>query len=615
MESQRGYTLVSQQLRSLILEGAIKVPESNLLQFNSNIKNKKNGWFKEDSLEKRVQPGSFEPSLDEELFIIDTEGSGIFRPRKDESVYKTLLQIPARRRVKVNITGGYEVKRGHSALIHLNEKINFGISSKFDFVKSSPKSSTGRLFPTTRLLYDYSDSFDESTGNNMNDLDMWLLLQPFPKDLIIQPGLTLNQLWFVKGDAKLTNEEIRNELDKNPLLYDGYGNPLQDLKVTDGLPLTIDLEGKATEGVIGLRMRRNPQPIDLSKKGEYFPEEHFEPILAREKIILKPGNHYLFASSEVLSIPPHLSAELRRHSHEGLEGKSHDAGWIDQGFVGDLVFEVGPYEEITLEGKRIPISRLDLFRTSEIPDKIYGDEIGSNYHGQKGPKTSKHFKPFDFAIAAKNYEKLSKIVLVQDKKILLKHRTSSEGFESMSLDDVPSFIKDVESGFFHSRYDCEEDNLVLQFIPYVLFFGKDETIFSYIRSDNILHYGDKRLFGKHSIGVGGHVLKTDGPDYIKNCLEREALIEETKIIGKYSNPVFAGTLYATDKPVDQVHFGLIYGLHVDGIVEANEDSIIKKRMVPIRNLQNGHPGEKVETETWTKILIPHLKEIYDLSKP
>lgn len=615
MDNQRGHTLVSQQLRSLILNGAIRVPESNLLQLSSDIESekKKKGWFKKDSLERRVQPGSFEPSLDEELFIIDTEGSGIFRPRKNESVYKTLLQIPARRRVKVNIDGGYEVKRGHSALIHLNEKINFGVSSEFDFIKSSPKSSIGRLFPTTRLLCDYSDSFDEATGNHMGDLDMWLLFQPFPKDLIIQPGLTLNQLWFIKGDAKLTNEEIRNELYNNPLLYDGDRNPIQNLKVTDGLPLTIDLEGKATEGVVGLRMRRNPQPIDLSKKEEYLPEEHFEPILAKEKIVLKPGNHYLFASSEVLSIPSHLSAELRRHSHEGLEGKSHDAGWIDQGFVGDLVFEIGPYEEITLEGERTPISRLDLFRTSEIPDKIYGVEIGSSYHGQKGPKTSKHFKPFDFAMAAKNYEKLSKMVLVQDREVLLRHRTIPEGFEPMSPENTPNFFRDIESGFFHSRYDCEEDPLLLQFIPYVLLFGKDEKVFSYIRSDNIHHYGDKRLFGKHSIGVGGHVVKNDGQDYIRNCLERE-LAEEVKISGKHSPPLFAGTLYATNKPVDKVHLGLIYALRAEGTIEPNEDSIVHAEMAPISQMREDyHQG--IETETWTRILIPHLKNIYNLSKP
>lgn len=615
MENQRGYSLVSQQIRNLILKNFIKVPEANIRLSEKDTKDGKKGWFENKKLEGRIQPGSFEPSLDEELFIIDTEGSGIFRPRKNESVYKTLLQIPARRRVRVNITGGYEVKRGHSALIHLNEKINFqNGNGAFDHIKSSPKSSTGRLFPTTRLLCDYSDSFDESTGNHIGDLDMWLLFQPFPKDLIIQPGLTLNQLWFIKGDAKLTNEEIRNELNNNPLLYDGYGNPIQNLKVTDGLPLTIDLEGKATEGVVGLRMRRNPQPIDLSKKEEYFPEEHFEPILAKEKIILKPGNHYLFASSEVLSIPSHLSAELRRHSHEGLEGKSHDAGWVDQGFVGDLVFEIGPYEEITLEGKRIPISRLDLFRTSEIPDKIYGEGIGSNYQGQIGPRTSKHFKQFNFGMAAKNYDKLSKIVLVQDKKVLLKHRNSLEGFQFTALKKAEALFEDIENGFFHSRYDCENDALSLQLIPYVLFFGQNETIFSYIRSDNIQHYGDKRLFGMHSIGVGGHVIKTDGPEYIKNCLEREALKEETKIIGDYTPPKFVGTLYATDKPVDQVHFGLIYALHIKGKAELNESSIIHAEMVPIRNMKIGYYG-KNETETWTKILIPHLKQIYEISKP
>jgi hypothetical protein len=76
MENQRGYSLVSQQIRNLILNKSIKVPESNLALLESDVKEekKKKGWFAEDSLEKRIQPGSFEPSLDGEAFMIDTDG-------------------------------------------------------------------------------------------------------------------------------------------------------------------------------------------------------------------------------------------------------------------------------------------------------------------------------------------------------------------------------------------------------------------------------------------------------------------------------------------------------------------------------------------------------------
>src|SRR3989344_1233269 len=448
---ERGYSLVSQQIRKLIHDGALIVK-------NQSLSTKDNGMFKDGNLESRIQPGSFEPTLGEE---------------------------------------------------------------HFDFVRSSPKSSTGRVFPKTRFLCDYNSSFDEVSGNDNQKVtqlrDMWLLIQSLPFNLIIRPDLTLNQLRFFLGDAKLSSKEIREEYEKNPILFSKNSKgkkaeslPLIGSMVNDGLQITLDLEGASTHGIVGLRARNNPVPIDLSKKGENDPERYFEAIIpsslsSEKQVIVKRGEHYLFPSREVLSIPPHLAAELRRHSHEGIEGRSHDAGFVDPGFNGDMVFEISPDEEteVVLENG-MPLSKMDLFRTSEIPDKLYGDkDAASNYQGQTGPKISKHFKPFDFAMAAKNYSKLDTLVIVQDAKILLNHRKKREGFEFIEGDLSKELIIDIQKrGFFKSRYECEDDTLVLQPIPYVLFFGPNEKVFAYVRSSDPVEYGDRRLFGKLSLGIG-----------------------------------------------------------------------------------------------------------------
>ena len=160
-------------------------------------------------------------------------------------------------------------------------------------------------------------------------------------------------------------------------------------------------------------------------------------------------------------------------------------------------------------------------------------------------------------MAANNYATLDRLVLVQDAKILMKHRTAEEGFELTDEKSQQKLFEDIKNGFFKSRYDCEEDRLVLQPIPYVLFFGPNETVFSYVRSSNIQEYGDKRLFGKHSLGVGGHIKDEDGPNYIRRCLERE-LSEEVLVKEDSTEPKFVGTLFSRKKPVDEVHFGLFY---------------------------------------------------------
>jgi len=335
------------------------------------------------------------------------------------------------------------------------------------------------------------------------------------------------------------------------------------------------------------------------------------------KVTIERGQHYLFPSKEVINVPPNLSAQLRRHSHEGIEGTSHDAGFIDQGFKGDMVFEISP-EEVSrvVLSEGMPLSRLDFFRTSQIPDKLYGEEIGSSYRGQFGPRHSNHFKSFDFAMAAQNYAKLNRNVLVQDTNLLLRNRRIKEGFESIDSETESKLFEDIKNGFFSSRYDCEDDELILQFIPYVIIFGEDSrgnpSVFSYVRSSKIEDYGDKRLFGKHSIGVGGHVSEEDGPDYIKRCLERE-MDEEVNIHGNFSQPRLTGTLMAYDKPIDRVHLGLIYATHTKGMVSPKERSLVSGEMVSINEIRDGY-HENAETETWTRILIPHLNEIYELSK-
>ncbi len=362
---------------------------------------------------------------------------------------------------------------------------------------------------------------------------------------------------------------------------------------------------------MGLRARHNPEPIDLNTKGKYKGEHFFEPLKEEEKgITIIRGEYYLFGSKEVLTIPSNRNVELKSHSHIGLHGPLHFAGFIDNGFRGDLVFEVRSDElsSMFLEDG-MPISKLDVFRTHE-PEKLYGEEIGSHYHGQTGPKLSKYFKNFDFEFAARNYRPLSRLVLVQDTKKLMQHREPTDGFQPMDTEKFKDLSDLIENGFFHWRYDCEFDDLVLQPIPYLLLFGPERTIFAYVRASNIQDYGDERLFGKHSIGLGGHIQKSDGPNFITTGLKREVFKEEIRMEGTHTPPKFEGTLVYHETPVDNVHFGLLYTSHLNGTVTLNERSIISGGMTTIDSIKND-PDVEQKFETWSKRLIPYLHMLYE----
>ena len=193
-------------------------------------------------------------------------------------------------------------------------------------------------------------------------------------------------------------------------------------------------------------------------------------------------------------------------------------------------------------------------------------------------------------------------ILVQNADILINHRGSKSGFEFLSKEKAPKLFEDISKGFFMSRNECEDNPNFLQPIPYILIFGPEKTIFSYVRSsDN----GDERLVDKHSIGVGGHINESDSPDYVFNCLLRE-LMEEVKIKGNYSEPKLVGTLMSYDKPVNKVHIGIVYKIHIDGEIESNESALISKGMIRLGDLTKDDPFYEI----WSEMLIPELDKIY-----
>ncbi len=614
MDLQRGYVLGSQSLRRRIVEGAITTSTHDLSLFPDG---EYAGQFRDRNLEARIQPASMDQICGDEAFILD---GVVFGPEAGKTVYGRLLELPRRRRQKVSLINGFEMKRGFSYLLPLEERTTL---AKDEWMKSSPKSTMGRLFIKDRWFSDYNPCIDEAHAVYRADtsLQSWLLVQPGPFNLIVHPGTPFNQVRFFHGiDQRLTTAEILALFAEHPLLYtrdiDGTLTPVQPF-VQDGLQLHADAQGIHTSGIVGLRARQNPTPIDLhpSKVGTYIAEDFFEPLVRRGHTPLHLGHdeHYLLATKEVMDIPAGFNVELQRYSRVGFSGAVDQAGFIDPGFRADLVFEYTPDEPTGVELRDgMPMSRADVFR-NEMPDKVYGHQSGSSYQGQVGPKTAKYFAPLDHAFAAGNIEKLSRDVLVQDAQRLLRHRTVREGFEFLEPGTLSGLMGDIQNGFFQSRYDCETDPLLLQPIPYELIFGKDEKVFTYVRAQNVRDYGDARLFGKHSIGVGGHIgRKDDVRDFSESCREREEQ-EEVCIEGKCTKPKLVGTLVCYDKPVDRVHFGLIYVVSTDGDVRPREAALHSGQLRPIAEVLLD-PEADQRYETWSRVLRPHLLDFYRLAR-
>ena len=102
MDNIQGFSLNSQEIREKIAKGFIITP---------NI-----------SIEDRIQPASFDPVIGDEIFILESEVAGLFRPGKNETVYRTLLQLPKRYRQRHSMEE-FEIKKGFTYLIPLEDRI------------------------------------------------------------------------------------------------------------------------------------------------------------------------------------------------------------------------------------------------------------------------------------------------------------------------------------------------------------------------------------------------------------------------------------------------------------------------------------------------------------
>ncbi len=171
------------------------------------------------------------------------------------------------------------------------------------------------------------------------------------------------------------------------------------------------------------------------------------------------------------------------------------------------------------------------------------------------------------------------------------------------IDD--SILDAVASGWPSVRGHCEYDTEVLQPIPYIVVFGPNRTVFRYLRSTDRKQYGDNRLGGKWSLGVGGHIRPEDGPDFIRNCIVRE-LEEEIELGTTVKGPTFAGTLYCEDRPIDKVHFGLVHVIRARPPILHRPGAQVSSELIPISEAQKV-PGEY---ESWSKLLLPHLGRLY-----
>ena len=341
-----------------------------------------------------LQPASIDLSISEEGYRM----KGAFLPRKNESVRDI---IKTESLYKINLDNPLE-KNG-IYLIKLNESLNLPQNM---FAFSSSKSSTGRVDLQTRLVVDNYSRFDSVPFGYKGEL--WL--QIIPKSFLIKLNKKnkLNQIRFFNGEAKINYSEIKKAYLKYKLLFDENLNFIHsDEKITEdnsgSIVMNINLGEGENNKIIGYKNLLIDNILDFSKKNYYNPDDFFEPIYSPKNgnLILEKESFYIFSTKEHIRIPGSFASEMIAYDIYNGEFRSHYAGFFDPGFGygknGEIkgrqaVLEIRSYENNFIFRDNQPICRMNFERLIEPANFIYGEEIGSHYAEQTGPKLSKHFK-------------------------------------------------------------------------------------------------------------------------------------------------------------------------------------------------------------------------------
>ena len=331
-------------------------------------------------------------SIDLRLSSIGYEVCASFLPSVNATVEKKLQEVKLK---ELDFSQPVLLEKGRVYLVPLQEEL---LLPENYSGKANPKSSIGRLGVFTRVITDYGDAFEEIRPAYKGKL--YAEIVPLTFHVYAREGVTLNHLRVRRGNPRQFDKNLVDLHERQPLVYSQDEEPVEAL-ISDGLKLSVDLQGIDGSEIIGYRAKRETDPIDLSRLNHYDPSIFWDRIhRERGAIVLEPGDFYILTSKEKVSVPPHMAAEMLPFDPAVGEFRIHYAGFFDPGFgwnpektVGNhAVLEVRSHEVRSLLEDGQVVGRLKYEPLLEQPEKLYGSsKTGSSYRTQS-LTLSKHFK-------------------------------------------------------------------------------------------------------------------------------------------------------------------------------------------------------------------------------
>lgn len=330
----------------------------------------------------QLQPASIDLRLGREAYRVRAS----FLPGPGSKVTAKLEDIKLH---TIDLTRGAVLETGCVYIVPLLESLALPASIA---ASANPKSSTGRLDVFTRVIADGVSAFDQIPHGYAGPLYAEICPQTFP--ILARTGSKLTQLRFRVGNPREDDAALARLHARETLVSGGAAD------ISDGIALSVDLVGDA-DGLVGYRAKRHTGVVDVDAPASCAIADYWEEIGTggSRRLILDPDQFYILASKEAVHIPPTHAAEMMPFNPLVGEFRVHYAGFMDPGFGhapagghgSRVVLEVRSHKvPFILEDGQI-IGRLVYERMVEVPEMLYGRELGSNYQAQR-LKLSKHFR-------------------------------------------------------------------------------------------------------------------------------------------------------------------------------------------------------------------------------
>jgi dCTP deaminase len=343
------------------------------------------------AVEAPVQDDQFQPaSLDLRLGAVAYRVRASFLPGKDATVEDRLNDLAMH---KMDISNGGVLERGCVYIVPLLERLALRHRTS---AMGNPKSSTGRLDIFTRLITDQGTEFDRVREQYKGPL--YAEVSPRTFSVLVRKGSRLSQIRIRRGRPPSTDEAMKRLQEEQQIV----GTSISEEEIRNGVPVTVDVRGERSDGLIGYKAKSYAGLIDVDKVRYYDMQDYWEPVYAprRGGLILDPADFYILASREAVKVPPTHAAEMLAYDTLVGEFRVHYAGFFDPGFGhpdaggegARAVLEVRSYEVPFIIEHGQVVGRLTYERLTAPPNRLYGFGVNSSYQRQ-GIALSKHFKP------------------------------------------------------------------------------------------------------------------------------------------------------------------------------------------------------------------------------